>query len=895
MSRGELVQSSGEWSPDDSPARLGSKAAGLLELERLGLPVPDFACVTTELWDELVERLPSALRDELELPPDDLQKLADAGARARELITGFTLDASAVDCLMATAREVAGDLGAVSVRSSALGEDSAQASFAGQFDSDLWVAVEDVPDRVLRCLASAFSDRALLYRRAHGLGVEASRMAIVIQRMIDTAAAGIVFTRDPLVPQRERECAVIVAGLGLGEGVVSGSVATDTFRVDADERIVERELATKSTRVVRTVGVSGTTLEQVPPEQAGAPALDDEQVLAVARLARFVAERRGAAQDVEWALGEDDRIWLLQARPITTEAPGRETVFDNSNLVESFPGVTSPLTFSIMRRAYEHNLRGLVEEFGLERSDAELSGYVYENLVGSLSGHMYYNLSNWYQMFLLIPGLERAVPAFESAMGFAPTDSLESKSLSTFDKLRWLPGQIRVATRIARAFVTMRSRVRVFQATHARLASEQRDLALRQMDAHDLLARVEKINRELFWQMSVAPINDFFTQQLFAALGGLLRALGVPDPDRLRNDLLCGESEMESVAPVRSLVRLAEEIDDHDRARTLLASPLDALDVLDKIDADARCASIRDALHTHIERFGHRSLDELKLEASTLRDEPAPLIEILRNLLRANRTVETMEDHERATRARADAEVRRCLSGRPLRRAVLLFVLARCREGLKSRESMRLTRGSVVAMLRDCYRALGGRFVERRLLERREQIFLLTAQEIADSVNGAAVNENLAALAALRGEELARAADSSIPARISTRGIVLASERSDRAHERATDGALIGVGCAAGRVRAKAMVVEQPRADLRVDGEVLVARTTDPGWVFLMIAAGGLVSEQGNMLSHTAIIGRELGIPTVVGIREATKRLAGDVEVELDGAAGTVSIVDQPG
>jgi pyruvate,water dikinase len=106
----------------------------------------------------------------------------------------------------------------------------------------------------------------------------------------------------------------------------------------------------------------------------------------------------------------------------------------------------------------------------------------------------------------------------------------------------------------------------------------------------------------------------------------------------------------------------------------------------------------------------------------------------------------------------------------------------------------------------------------------------------------------------------------------------------------AGDGALAGVGCAPGRVRARALVVDEPRADLRIDGEILVARTTDPGWVFLMVAAGGLVSEQGNVLSHTAIIGRELGIPTVVGVAGAVRRLAGGVEVELDGREGTVAI-----
>jgi pyruvate,water dikinase len=88
-------------------------------------------------------------------------------------------------------------------------------------------------------------------------------------------------------------------------------------------------------------------------------------------------------------------------------------------------------------------------------------------------------------------------------------------------------------------------------------------------------------------------------------------------------------------------------------------------------------------------------------------------------------------------------------------------------------------------------------------------------------------------------------------------------------------------------------VITDPRSDLRIDGEILVSPMTDPGWVFLMVAAGGLVVERGSLLSHTAIIGRELGIPTVVGVANATRRIKDGDLIELDGQAGTVRIVEE--
>ncbi|HEX8743236.1 MAG TPA: PEP/pyruvate-binding domain-containing protein [Thermoleophilaceae bacterium] len=867
--------------------RIGAKAASLGALQRLGVPVPPFACVTTGVWDELIARLPEDLVAELERPPQSAERLASAGARARESIAGAELPRDDAARLAIAAHAVAGPGGALSVRSSAQGEDSARHSFAGQFDTYLWVPVEEVVDRVLRCFASAFTDRALLYRRAHGLGLDSARMAVIVQRMVDSVAAGVAFTADPV--DTRRDGVLVVAGLGLGEGVVEGTVATDSFRLDRTAETVEHEIAVKSTRVVRDPSGRGTAVEDVDGDEARRPALSDERVREVARLALHVAERRGAPQDVEWALDPGGVVRLLQARPITAAAAGEETIFDNRNLVESFPGVTSPLTFSLMRKTYEHNLIGLVEDFGIPHAEVERSGHVYENLVGRLSGQMYYNLSNWYRMFLLIPGIERAVPAFERAMGFEPSDPSSERRLSALERMRWLPAQARVAARLLRALVRLGPRVREFHATHARLAAEQRDLALDRMDAHELVTRVERINRELFWRMSVAPINDFFTQQLYGALGAMIEAWDLGDPIATRNELLCGETGMESIEPVRSLVSLAERIAADAAARALFESPASPPEVLAELEHEPRLAGIRDTLRLHVERFGHRTLGELKLENDTLRDDPAPIVEILRNLLRAGRTAEGMERHELEIRRRAEADVRRRLRGGP-RRVLFRLVLARCRFGLKARESMRLTRGSVVALLRYCYRALGERFVEAGLLERAGDVFMLTVDEVGDAVRGAAVTEDLAALASLRRAEQEAAAGRTLPPRIRTRGIALASAAVEDTPADAGGGSLTGIGCAPGRVRARAMVIEEPRADLRIDGEILVARTTDPGWVFLMVPAGGLVSEQGNVLSHTAIVGRELGIPTVVGVRDATRLLAGDVDVELDGRAGTVAI-----
>jgi pyruvate,water dikinase len=870
---------------------VGAKAHSLVTLKQLGLPVPSFACVVTALWDELVDRLPSDLLDQLENPPVDRAQLAAVGRRARDLLIEESLPDDDAHRLDQLAHELAGDGGAVSVRSSAIGEDAVHQSFAGQFDTYLWVSPEDVNQRTIECLASAFSDRALLYRRTHGLGLESVRMAVVVQRMIDSASAGIAFTVDPV--ERRTDRILVVSGLGLGEGIVDGAVATDSFRLDRSGQIVGRTINAKTTKVVRA-NSGGTALVNVAGPAITRPSLLDRQVEQIAKIAQRVAQARGAPQDIEWALDADGRLHLLQARPVTTVI-GRETVFDNSNLIESFPGWTSPLTFSLMRKAYQHNFLALMRTLGVPSRIVERNRVVFENLVGSLNGRMYYNLTNWYRVFLTIPGLERAVPAFEEGMGFEASSAADGKR-SLWSRLRWAPIQLRIATRLALSAARLRRGVQLFQSAYQRAADKQGEIDLGQLGAHDLLDRIDEINRDVFWQMHPALLNDFITQQVYAAVGGLIESWDIGDAMATRNELLCGETGMDSVEPVRSLVALVEGVACDPAARALLESPAEPAVVYDTLTSDPRFNTLGSQLREHVERYGARSLEELKLETRTFADDPLPIVQIMRNLLRGGRTVEAMEAHEQTIRARAERNTRRRLRTQPLRRLVFSLVLSRCRAGLKARERMRLTRGRVVALLRACYRALGERLAEDGLLENPADIVLLTVDEVADAVRGSSVSAGLRGVVAERCAER-DAFDGQLPARIHTHGIVLArsptGESDDGAKTpRAPGEALHGIACASGRVQAPAKVIADPSADMNIDGEVLVARSTDPGWVLLMVAAKGLVTEQGNVLSHTAIIGRELGIPTVVGVPEATRLLADGVEVELDGSAGTVTVVD---
>ena len=304
----------------DMLAVAGGKAANLGELTRAGLPVPDGFCLTTRAYTEATASpaLAEVHRALAATAHDDLAALATLAAKARALV----LDAEVPAGIVAAVRAAYAALGAdapVAVRSSATAEDLPFASFAGQQDTFLNVVGEEaVLDAVRRCWASLWTDRAVSYRAVQGIGPSAVSLAVVVQRMVDAAVAGVLFTANPVTGRRHE--AVIDASPGLGEAVVSGAVNPDHFVLDgATGRVLERRIGDKGL-LIRALPGGGT--ERVAQADAGsAPSLNDAQLAALELLGRRAEVHFGSPQDLEWAIGPDGAVWLTQSRPITTLYP----------------------------------------------------------------------------------------------------------------------------------------------------------------------------------------------------------------------------------------------------------------------------------------------------------------------------------------------------------------------------------------------------------------------------------------------------------------------------------------------------------------------------------------------------------------------------------------------
>ena len=299
-------------------ASVGGKGASLGELTRAGIPVPPGFVVDTMCFHIFLEAIDpgGSARCALEaIDSGDMPAIATAGRAMRERIEAAELPASLKESIVRGCADLGG--GPVAVRSSATGEDSEEASFAGLQDTYLWVTgVENVADKVRSCWASLFSTESLSYRRRLGLGEHGIAMGVVVQRMVEAARSGVMFTRSPATG--DRSVVVIEASYGLGSCVVSGEVTPDRFVVNkVTGEIMDRAISHKAVQHVPDLANGGVSAVPVAGEAQSVACLSDQQLHALAAIARQVERHYGSPQVIEWAISRQDELFLLQSRPET--------------------------------------------------------------------------------------------------------------------------------------------------------------------------------------------------------------------------------------------------------------------------------------------------------------------------------------------------------------------------------------------------------------------------------------------------------------------------------------------------------------------------------------------------------------------------------------------------
>ncbi|HEX7735973.1 MAG TPA: PEP/pyruvate-binding domain-containing protein [Ktedonobacteraceae bacterium] len=905
----------------DMLALVGGKGANLGEMVNAGLPIPPGFCITTAAYKQVAAE--SRLEELLDVHAGQagnsaqLAKLAQA-ARARVLSTAMP------EHVAASITEAYGVLGSgepipVAVRSSATAEDLPFASFAGQQDTYLnIVGVESVLDAVQRCWASLWTERAVSYRASLGLDQRGVQLAVVVQLMVEAEVAGVLFTANPVTGQRRQ--AVIDANPGLGEAVVSGATNPDHFVVNtASGEIIERRIGDKRL-IIRGSANGGTTRTENGSGSATA-CLSDTQIRELAQLGARVEAHYAAPQDTEWVIDAAGKLWLTQARPITTLYPLPANAPNNDNelriylSLNVFQGVLRPFTpMGIAAfRLIGSTVAGL---FDLQISDPLRGPSI---LVESGS-----------RLFLDVTAALRTKPGrrlLVGAMGLAEARSgvliqqlLSDPRLSLKPMPRW---------RVLRAFGSLAAKMRapfsilrtisrpagaVERMQQARTNLETLRATLPENSPTNPVERLHALEQVIPDQ--AGKLFCLFPHILICGLGSLglasklLKGLATPDELQIVMRALPHNPTIEMDLDLWTLSRQVAA--DNTAVRAVRAAAPEQL--AQEYRAGTLPPVLQQGLAEFLYHYGHRGVAEIDLGLPRWREDPAHILGVLANYLHIPSDkatgAETQQENQQTLpphattltdphiqfkRGAQEAEamvtelIQRAKHKGRVRGMLVGFFLKRARALAGLREMPKFCLVLLLASIREMLLLLGEDLARAGSLENSTDIFFLTLQEVHAALAGENMRELVRARQADYDHELQRRHVPRVLLSNGTEPTPVVMDSGD------APGTLRGTPASPGRITGLARVILDPNGAHLEPGEILIAPSTDPGWTPLFLTAGGLVMEMGGAISHGAVVAREYGIPAVVGVAGATEHITSGQQITIDGAAGTVTLKEMAG
>ncbi len=726
----------------------GGKARNLSQLIRSGHPVPDGIVITNAALASFLGQHGLETRIDAACTGLDVHAPAairDAAERIAALIRAHPLPSSLIDALAASLASL--PPGPLIVRSSAIGEDADDASFAGQLDSIGDVHGLAAVERAIRDVwASRWSARSLTYQLARGKRLDG--MGVIVQRQVVADVSGVIFTVTP----GDSDTMTIEYCGGAGEALVSGRV--DPGRIVVDRRTLE------------------WTREAAPG--VAAPAADafvrNSHVEALARRALAVERGFRAPQDIEWTMDGDGALWIVQARPITaigaakSETASRRVFWSNANVNENFPQPISPLLYSIARKGYYHYFRNLGLAFGVSRRRVNEMERPLRQIIGVHGARMYYNLSSIHGVLRSAPFGDLLAAWFNRFVGAEDTDTPAAAAIETS---RGVPARLvqsfelaRIGLSIAWQYLFVTARVARFERAVVEFAARTHPDRLQQRSRLELAGDLRAFLDIRCHRWLDASLADTAAMVCYGALERVLRrAFPAADQAALHNSLLKALPGLPSGMPAVKLWELSREVRDDRRLRHLLETR-SAADALDAIHQQPEFRGFAASFDRFLDEWGFRCSGELLLTLKSFQEDPAALLEIVKAYVAADGAspVDHLES-QRAERLRETERVAAVLRRRRLFRLVpvvhqwrAVSVLLRwTQHSILLRERARLKQALLYTRLRRVALALGDRFVGAGAFERADDVFFLTVEELDDLATGAEMfPHHVRALIALR-------------------------------------------------------------------------------------------------------------------------------------------------
>ncbi|NBD08966.1 rifamycin-inactivating phosphotransferase [Corallococcus silvisoli] len=845
---------------------VGGKGAHLGELSRIdGIRVPAGFCVTTDAFQRILSEAPS-VDERLErlslLKLDDREQLRALSAELRETLEGTAIpDDLAAELTRSLAR--LGEHVACAVRSSATAEDLPTASFAGQQDTYLnVVGTAAILQHVSRCWASLFTERAVTYRVRNGFDHRKVRMAVVVQRMVFPQAAGILFTADPITSNRK--VASAEASFGLGEALVSGLVNADSYKV-RDGEVIARTVGAKQL-AIHASPTGGTQHQELEPALRQQPALTDAQVVRLARLGRRIEAHFGRPQDIEWCLVDDD-FQFVQSRPITTLFP--------------IPAAGDPENHVYLSVGHQQMMTDAMKPLGLSlfqltalRPMHEAGGRLFVDVTRVLASPA--------SRAALLELMGKSEPLFRDAL---------QTVLGRGDFIRSLPdaGPGRPPAGGAPAPLEPHPAIvdELVGRTQTSLAALKRDIQTRSGAAlfDFIVSDIQELKRLLSDPRSVQVIMSameatwWLNEHMQAWLGEKSAA------DTLTQSVPHNVTSEMGLA----LLDVADVIRPHPNVVAYLQH-VEGEDFLDELASLSGGQEARDAIQAYLDKYGMRCVGEIDITKPRWGERPTTLVPILLGNIK---NFEPGAGKRRFEQGRQEAWKKeqellarlRTLPGGEEKAAEAKRMIDRVRTFIGYREYPKYGIISRYFVYKQALLEEAERLVQAQVLREKEDIFYLTFQELHDVARTRQVDESLIR----QRKDAFRSYQALTPPRVLTSDgeVINGSYRRDDLPA----GALVGLPVSAGTIEGRARVLlDMAGAELEPD-DILVTPYTDPSWTPLFVTIKGLVTEVGGLMTHGAVIAREYGLPAVVGVEHATRRIRDGQRIRVHGTDGYVELL----
>ena len=863
-----------------SLADVGGKGYSLIRMISAGLPVPPGVVLTTDFFAPWFDEIQTSATWTalVDATPDKWATLCN---ELKELCSALPLTATQRQALLDLRQNLAvlgGDV-LFAVRSSSPEEDLAQASFAGGYETRLGVHPTDLDDALRHCFASSLDERVLVYKKEHGFDVLSPRLAVVVQKQIDSEVAGVGFSLNPLTNDYDE--AVINANWGLGESVVAGLVSPDHFIVDkVGRQVVDKKLGAKQVSI--WLGTDGGTIEREGHRSAEFT-LSDAQLGELTDVMCRIEDLYQKPTDIEWAYA-GGQLHVLQARPITTYVPlapemltqpgERRRLYADAALSK---GMTTNVPFSPMLLDYwEDLLSSFLEDFfGMELTPEK-------GLVFFAGGRMYMNLSH--MMWLASPK--------KMSKGSVPTDRLMAEILANIDEKRY-----RAATRppwmrfgilwsVPRVLWLLRG---FFWNTLWAILSPQRAHRAyqRKVDAYQVeltenldyglpLAEFRRTYGAPMWRQPTLPA--FMAS--FVALVSVNRVVGKnsAEAQTLADKLKIGFTGDVVVEMGIALFRLAKLLDASDFE--------DLTRLAERVENRQMSAEFLSAWDAFLATYGWRGPLEMDLASRRYADDPGLALRQMSFMTGDDEGFDPEAAHQRHVKERRRAYEELMSRSGWLRRLLLRRVHRIIDLFAGTRDTPKHQIVLFNYALRKRTLIEGKRLVREGRLDAAEDVFDLTVRDLESANLDASLDLREVREERTRFLKILEAQVTEFPQVIDSRGRILRpSPREER------PGELSGMAVSPGVVTGPVKVLRDPYEKPVHKGDVLVAYTTDPGWTPLFVNAAAVVLEVGGVLQHGAVVAREYGKPCVVGIDQLMTKLHDGQRVEVDGTVGVIRLL----